>query len=220
MISCGFPAPSGPPTSPPIHPSDRWLHLESTHTTLHNASGGRVCLQRTRPCHLAAACAQQQHVILPLPPWTASVAVAPHSRRRHNEDRSSQRTLRSMAGVYGPSVVVGVPCGWTATTAAGQQRRTCTRRRAPAAAAAAAPSTTAGVEHAPALTNTLPLCHTARQQTNNKQSIEDAAAAFLPHADGCSQEEVVGFLSQLGGIGPGLHSLLQSTPAAGPLFRE
>lgn len=53
-----------------------------------------------------------------------------------------------------------------------------------------------------------------------EQSIDAAAAALLPHAEGCSQHEVTAFLSQLGGIGAGLHALLGKVPATGSLFRE
>lgn len=52
------------------------------------------------------------------------------------------------------------------------------------------------------------------------QSIQQAAAELAPFCEGSNAEEVAAFLSNLGGIGAGLHELMRADQNIGGIFRE
>lgn len=52
------------------------------------------------------------------------------------------------------------------------------------------------------------------------QSVQETAAELAPYCGGCSAEDVEAFLSQLGGIGAGLHELMKADQNIGGIFRE
>jgi hypothetical protein len=52
------------------------------------------------------------------------------------------------------------------------------------------------------------------------QSIQQAAAELAPFCEGSNAEDVAAFLSNLGGIGAGLHELMRADQNIGGIFRE
>lgn len=53
------------------------------------------------------------------------------------------------------------------------------------------------------------------------QSVQKAAAGLAPYTDGASADEVAAFLTHLGGIGAGLHEMMQTEDGnVGQIFRE
>jgi hypothetical protein len=52
------------------------------------------------------------------------------------------------------------------------------------------------------------------------QSLQKAASELLHYCDAASTDEVAAFLTHLGGIGAGLHEMLQTEPNVGGVFRK